>query len=189
MVGSVWGRGAPCSAVSQARWAAFKSSRPSSGHGRGYSSLSKVDSCGTNADERNAPLWAQALPPLSTPLTRLPSWKLLPPGPLPQLSEGPCHPVPPPHLRLKSYGISWPGGCCPRVLGPWDLSSPVCDIGLSVLPSSQGCVRAGPEAAWAGASPRGPASPKAARAFFPRGARPSPTSPAWSWPQAFVQEI
>lgn len=37
----------------------FKSSRPSSGRGRDYSGLSRMDSSGTDADERNAPLRAR----------------------------------------------------------------------------------------------------------------------------------
>ena len=45
----------------------FKSSRPSSGRGRDYSGLSRMDSSGTDADERNAPLRARpACLPLST---------------------------------------------------------------------------------------------------------------------------
>lgn len=55
----------PPPAVSQAHRAPFKSSRPSSGPGRDYSGLSRVDSSGTGADERNAPPRAGP-PPLST---------------------------------------------------------------------------------------------------------------------------
>lgn len=56
--------------------APFKSSRPSSGPGRDYSGLSRVDSSGTGADERNAPPRVPDCPPLST------GWngRHLPPG-------------------------------------------------------------------------------------------------------------
>lgn len=130
--GGAWGcQGAlssppPCPAVSQARpGPPLKSSRPSSGRGRDYSGLSRVDSSGTEADERNAPPRAGPaafVGSVTAAASRLPSLTLCA-APARPLGHG---------LRLSSSPATrplfWPSP---------GLSFPVCSMGMLAQPPAR----------------------------------------------------
>lgn len=141
----------------------FKSSRPSSGRGRDYSSLSRMDSSGTVADERNAP-------PRARPAG------LCPP-------QAPAGPDAVSSAALELWLLPGEAGTKPHQTLSREASGPVAQ--LSPFPASvsssvawarpPGCswvIWGSTGAVWAEAA--GGQTPSLSCRSFPRGARPGP---------------